>query len=440
MASEELEFANDPAGAVDSVGTGTGWRVLIIIGVLLASAFAWAAWAEVEQVTSGQGKVIPSRQLQTVESLEPGLVSEILVKEGSLVEAGQELIRIDDTGASSRQGELKGRLSALVAERARLRAHLSGAETLPMPAGLGAEEEAAFRDQQSVFRANVKRLTDQQTVRRSQLAQKQQSLAEAEAQAAQTQGLLNLANKELALIRRLFRRKAVPEIDFIRVQRESIKLAGDVKIWQATKTRLEAELDEARALVDADLVAFTADVTARLSTVNADLAVIEQTMVAATDIVNRTVLRAPVRGVVNKVNVAAINEVVRAGDSVVEIVPLDDRLLIEAQVRPQDIAFIRAGLEATIRISAFDYTRYGTLTGTVERIGADTITNENRETFYQVIIGTEAKGGKGVNRTGLDIIPGMVATVDIATGKRSVLEYLVKPILVLRDRALRDPR
>lgn len=151
MASEELEFANDPAGAVDSVGTGTGWRVLIIIGVLLASAFAWAAWAEVEQVTSGQGKVIPSRQLQTVESLEPGLVSEILVKEGSLVEAGQELIRIDDTGASSRQGELKGRLSALVAERARLRAHLSGAETLPMPAGLGAEEEAAFRDQQSVL-------------------------------------------------------------------------------------------------------------------------------------------------------------------------------------------------------------------------------------------------------------------------------------------------
>ncbi|MEM1038711.1 MAG: HlyD family type I secretion periplasmic adaptor subunit [Pseudomonadota bacterium] len=440
MAREDLEFANDPAGAVDSSGTGTGWRVLLVIGTLLACAIGWAAWAEVEQVTSGQGKVIPSSQVQAVESLEPGLVAEILIQEGSRVEAGQELIRIDDTGASSRQGELKGRQAALLAERARLRAHLEGDADLPMPDGLSTSAQAAFRDQQSVFRANVKRLADQQVVRRSQLAQKEQSLAEATAKAAQTQGLLNLANRELALIRRLFRRKAVPEIDFIRVQRESTKLSGDLKIWQATKARLEAEVAEARALVDADLVSFTADNTARLSTVNADLAIIEQTLLAATDTVERTVLRSPVRGVVNKVNVAAINEVVRAGDSVVEIVPLDDRLLIEAQIRPQDIAFIRAGLKATIRISAFDYTRYGTLSGTVERIGADTITNDNRETFYQVTIGTDGRESDGVNTADLDIIPGMIATVDIATGKRSVLEYLLKPILVLRDQALRDPR
>ncbi|MEL6735477.1 MAG: hypothetical protein AAFO98_06305, partial [Pseudomonadota bacterium] len=258
MAREDLEFANDPAGAVESVGTGTGWRVLLVIGTLLACAIGWAAWAEVEQVTSGQGKVIPSSQVQAVESLEPGLVAEILIQEGSRVEAGQELIRIDDTGASSRQGELKGRQAALLAERARLRAHLEGDTDLPMPDGLSTLAQAAFRDQQSVFRANVKRLADQQVVRRSQLSQKEQSLAEATAKATQTQGLLNLANRELALIRRLFRRKAVPEIDFIRVQRESTKLAGDLKIWDATKIRLEAEVAEARALVDADLVSFTA--------------------------------------------------------------------------------------------------------------------------------------------------------------------------------------
>lgn len=440
MARDDLEFANDANGAVDDVGGHSAWKVLLLIGFLLTTAIAWAAWAKVEQVTSGQGKVIPSRQVQAVESLEPGIVADIMVREGVIVEKGQELIRIDDTTASSRKGELAGRRAALVAERARLQAHLADSQTFDIPAGLTEDQAAPYRDQVSVFQANVKRLTDQTTVRRSQLAQKEQSLAEATASETQTRGLLNLANKELALIRRLFRRKAVPEIDFIRVQRESIKLAGDLKIWQATKARLAAEVQEARALVDADKISFLADVTARLSTVNADLTIVEQSLRAATDTVERTVLRAPVRGVVNKINVAAINEVVRAGDTVVEIVPIDDRLLIEAQIRPQDIAFIRAGLPATIRISAYDYTRYGTLKGTVERIGADTITNDNRETFYQVIIGTANRKDGSVSDQELQIIPGMVATVDIATGKRSILEYLVKPILVLRDRALRDPR
>ncbi len=440
MASEELEFANDPAGAIQSSGSGTGWRVLILIGLTIFSAIAWAGWANVEQVTSGQGRVIPSSQVQTVESLEPGLVAKILVREGDRVELGQELLRIDDTGASSRLGELNRRKDALTAEQARLRAELADADAFAIPATASQENLAFYTDQQAVFRSTRQKLNEQASVRRSQLAQKEQSLAEAIANTAKTSGLLALANKELALIKRLFRRKAVPEIDFIRVQRESIRLAGDLKIFEATRSRLEAEVAEARAMVSSEMIAFKAEATSRLSIVNADLAIVEQTLRAATDTVKRAVLRSPVKGVVNKVNVAAINEVVRAGDAIVEIVPLDDRLLIETQIRPEDIAFIRAGLPATIRISAFDYTRYGTLTGTVQRIGADTITNENRETFYQVVVSTDVEQQQDGGAAPLDIIPGMVATVDIATGKRSVLEYLMKPILVAKDRALRDPR
>lgn len=203
---------------------------------------------------------------------------------------------------------------------------------------------------------------------------------------------------------------------------------------------MQAEVDEAEALIGSEETAFLSEATTRLSKINADLAVVRQTLTAASDTVRRAVLRSPVKGVVNKVNVAAVNEVVRAGDSVVEIVPVDDTLLVETQIRPEDIAFIRAGLTATIRVSAFDYTRYGTMTGIVQRIGADTITNENRETFYQVVVSTDLNESVTDSSEQLEIIPGMIATVDIATGKRSVLEYLMKPILVLKDRALRDPR
>ncbi|MEP1208255.1 MAG: HlyD family type I secretion periplasmic adaptor subunit [Rhizobiaceae bacterium] len=440
MANEELEFANDPAGAVIATTSTPAWRVLLAIGCLIFVAIYWASEAEVEQVTTGQGKVIPSRQIQAVESFEPGIVAEIMIKVGDRVSRGQSLIRIDDTGAASRLGELRQRQASLAAERNRLRAQLTGAQTYVIEDVEDANLQRFYLDQQAVFVANRRKLDEQAAIRRQQLAQKEQSLAEAIASTNKTSGLLNLARKEEELIKRLFARRAIPEIDFIRVQRESVQLAGDLKIWEATKARLQAEVDEARALIGSEEVSFRSEATARLSIVNADLAIVEQTLRAASDTVRRAILRSPVNGIVNKVNVAAENEVVRAGDSVVEIVPIDDILLIETQIRPEDIAFIRAGLKATIRISAFDYTRYGTLQGTVLRIGADTITDENRETFYQIVVSTDIKetvpGGAGQ----LDIIPGMVATVDIATGKRSVLEYLMKPILVMKDRALRDPR
>ncbi|MCJ8310773.1 MAG: HlyD family type I secretion periplasmic adaptor subunit [Rhizobiaceae bacterium] len=440
MPTEDLEFANDPAGAIEAGGASTGWRVLLTIAALIAVGIFWADRAEVEQVTTGQGKVIPSSQVQTVESLEPGIVADILIKAGDRVTLGQELIRIDDTGAASKLGELSERQAALTAERNRLRAELAGETSYEMTDVSDAKFRQFYLDHLAVFEANRLQLDEQASIRRQQLVQKEQSLAEAIASAQKTEELLELARKEEQLIRRLFERKAIPEIDFLRVQKESTQLAGDLVIWKATKARLAAEVEEARALIGTEEVKFRAQATGRLSKVNADLAVVEQTLKAASDTVRRAVLRSPVNGIVNKVNVTAINEVVRAGDSVVEIVPVDDTLLVETQIRPEDIAFIRAGLKATIRISAFDYTRYGTMEGVVQRIGADTITNENRETFYQVVVSTEKdEAGSGGARR-LDIIPGMIATVDIATGNRTVLEYLLKPILVMRDRALRDPR
>jgi len=440
MANEELEFANDPLGAVASSGTSPAWRVVLTIGCAVAAAIFWADWAEVEQVTTGQGKVIPSSQIQTVESLEPGIVADIMIKAGDRVAEGQELIRIDDTGAAAKLGELRQRQASLTAEKLRIRAQMTGETEFKFPDTPDPAILEFYLDQRAVFTANRRKLDEEAAVRRQQYAQKQQSLAESVAGAEKISELLQLAEKEEALIRRLYERQAVPEIDYIRVQRETLRLAGDLKIAEATKARLEAEVEEAKALIGSEEVAFLSEATTRLSKINADLAVVRQTLTAASDTVRRAILRSPVKGVVNKLNVTAINEVVRAGDAIVEIVPVDDTLLVETQIRPEDIAFIRAGLTATIRVSAFDYTKYGTMSGIVQRIGADTITDENRETFYQVVVSTDLTESVSDQSGQLEIIPGMIATVDISTGKRSVLEYLLKPILVLKDRALRDPR
>lgn len=439
MANDELNFANDARGAVDYSARSSTWLVLLVVGLALVLASVWAAWAKVQQVSSGEGKVIPSRQVQVVESLEPGIVAQIMVSEGDLVEEGQGLVRIDDTGSSSRQGELHRREAALTAELHRLSAHAAEAVTYDIPIDADETIRPFYRDQRAQFLANRRRLDEQAAIRQKQLDQKMQGLAEAEATAESKKSLLALADRELKLIKRLFQRKAVPEIDYIRVQRQSISLRGDLKIWVATKGRLNAEIEEAKVLLRAEESQFLAEVSSRISTVNSELAVVQQTLRAATDRVRRAVLRAPVTGVINKLNVAAINEVVKAGTSVAEIVPVDGNLLVEVKVRPEDIAFISPGLKATIRITAYDYTRFGTLMGTVERIGADTITDQEGRTFYQVVVSRDAPL-EGEASDALQIIPGMIATVDITTGDRTVLEYLLKPIVVLKDRALRDPR
>lgn len=439
MADDELNFANDAMGAVDYSSRSSAWLVLLLIGLTLVAAIGWASWAVVQQVTTGEGKIIPSSHVQVVESLEPGIVAQIMVKEGDRVKKSQPLLRIDDTGSSSRLGELHRRQAALNAELHRLNAHIAKQKTYQIPTDVAAEDVAFYQNQSDVFLANRRRLDEQLEIRKKQLQQKKQAYAEAVNAAKSSKAQLQLANRELKLIRRLYKRKAVPEIDLIRVQKQSAKLNGDLKTWKSAKLRLQAEIDEAELLIGAEESVFLAEVSTRISKISAEISIVEQTMRAASDTVRRAVLRSPVDGIINKLNVAGLNEVVKAGTAVAEIVPIDDTLLVEVKIRPEDVGFIRPGLPATIRVTAYDYTRYGTLTGKVERIAADTTTDRDNQTFYRVIVSRQA-GDNDSQAEKLDIIPGMVATVDITTGDRTVLDYLMKPILVLKDRALRDPR
>lgn len=437
MFDEGLDFANDARAAVENSGMPRAWLLVGAVAAFLAAGVGWATIARIERITSGEGRVISSSRLQVVQSLEPGIVAEILVAEGDTVAAGQNLIRIDDTGAAARLGELSQQQIALRAEIDRLNAQARGESAYDPPPTGDDGRNAADRGEAAVFAADRRRNEEQKAIRRQQLEQRRQGFLEAEATQRKTAEGLALVKRELDLTRSLFERKAVPEIELLRIQRQESEMRGDLAILQAARPRMEAEIAEAQSLIEAEDAALRAAALTRLAKATGELAVVAQSLRAAEDRVKRAVLKAPVAGVVNRLGVATIGEVVAAGINVVEIVPIEDQLTIETRIRPQDIAFIRPGLPATIRLSAYDYARYGTLAGIVERIGADTITDENRQTFYKVIVAT--RRGEEAQGSGIVIKPGMIATVDIAAGDRSVLEYFLRPVLAIRDRSLREP-
>ncbi len=434
MSSKDLEFANNARNAVEQTKIKGAWPLLFFIILGLVAAVAWAAWAKVEQVSSGLGKVIPSTQIQLVENLEPGIVREINVSAGDLVSKGQILLRVDDTASRSKLGEFKQKQLALSAEVHRLTLQINASKTYQSPDAVDERAIIFHRDQEAIFISEKLQLEERISILESQLLQKRQLMLEAEATIDKQTAALKLAERELTLTKRLFAKKAVPELEYLRIQRIVADLKGEIAIMGASKIRISAEVAEAEKKIEAETSMYVAKARERVSAVNADLSVVSESLKAADDRVKRSEFLSPVSGIVNKVNVATIGEVVPSGATLVEIVPADDTLLIEARIRPEDIAFIRPQLKAIVRLTAYDYTKFGTLEGIVERIGADTITDENNETFYQVVIATDEIPEH------LKIIPGMIATVDISTGDRTVLEYLLKPVLRVRDEAFRDPK
>lgn len=440
MADLELDFANDARAAASEVSQGRPWLLLAVIAAMLAGAVLWAANTDVGLTATGIGRVIPSSQVQLVQSLEPGIVAKISARTGDRVTAGQELVQIDATGSLSELGELHQQELALTAEFDRLNAQTRGEDAFfVLPETIDKEARLFYADQLSIFEAEQQKLKEQALVRRQQLEQRRQNLREGEATARKQAESLRLMERELELMRSLFEKKAVPEIEYLRIQRTVAELRGDLDIWEASRERLKAEISESTTLLEAEQSAFLADVRARISRTNAQLSVVRESLKAASDRVRRTVLRAPVDGIVNKLTVASIGEVIQAGVNVAEVVPVDDTLLIETRIRPQDVAFIKPGAAATIRLTAYDYTKFGTLAGTVERIGADTIADADGDTYYQVIVRADFENFASDERR-IQVIPGMVATVDISNGSRTILEYLVRPILKIRDQALREPR
>ncbi|MGI9475631.1 MAG: HlyD family type I secretion periplasmic adaptor subunit [Hyphomicrobiaceae bacterium] len=436
-ARDDLDFANDVRQALEQRAPRGAWMALLTIAAMMAAALAWASWAELEEVTSGQGRVIPSRQTQVVQTLEGGIAREILVREGDLVDAGQVLMRIDDTGFASRLGEIRQKGWALEAEKSRLLAEANGLEKIAFPGSLTVAARAAVDAQRESFRARRLQLDSEIGVLRQQLRQREQAVVELEASRAKLRATLKPLRREVTLTTRLKRSGAVPEIDLLRLQREAAALEGELAVVKASLPRATSAIDEVRRRIGNARAIFAAGARERLTQVRTELAVIDETVKAANDRVLRTALKAPVRGVINKLNVTTLGAVVQPGRDLIEIVPLDDALRIETRIRPRDVAFIHPDQNASVKLTAYDFLIYGALQGRVERISADTIADEKGDAFYRVIVKT-TKNHLDVNGKKLPIIPGMVASVDIQTGEKTVLDYLLKPVLRARHEAMRE--
>src|SRR5437868_5058419 len=360
------------------------------------------------------GRLVPSRQTQVVQSLEGGIVGDILVQEGSIVQQGQSLMRIEDTKFASEFGEIRERRAAMAARVARLEAEARGRSEVTFPDQLDKVVPAAVATETSVFNMRSQKVAQDIDVLNQQVAR--------------LNGTLKLLDRELALTRKLYEQKVVPEIEMLRLDRQATEMRGQLAEAQSKIANITASF---RSQADEDLAKS-----------RGDLAVLDENIKSAQDRVRRTDLKAPVHGIVNKLNVTTIGAVVQPGANVMDIIPLDDSLLVEGKIKPQDIAFIRPDQDAVVKISAYDSSVYGHLDGKVERISADTIVDdkektERPETFYRVMVRTE-KNHLGTETNPLPIIPGMVTTVEILTGEKSVLDYLLKPARTLRSDALRE--
>ncbi|MEM8729897.1 MAG: HlyD family type I secretion periplasmic adaptor subunit [Pseudomonadota bacterium] len=436
--SVEQEFINSTASMAGRTRSDrSASRLLLIIALGLAGFFYWASTSDLEMVTRGTGRVIPTSRVQIVQSLEGGIVQTINVREGDLVDRGQVLMQIDDTGVAAQQGELEEREGALLAEQARLQAEAAFQSQVTFPEGLVEIIPLATAAELELFLSRRAQLESELAILNDQLVQRRSEFTEQQASQEKRNKVITPLREEIALTETLTASGAVPRIQYLRLQSQLAELEGDLLIGEATLERLQSTIAQAENEIAAARSSYALNARQRLARLQVELAVVQETLRAASDRVQRTQLRAPVRGTINALPITTIGAVVRPGQAVAEIVPADDGLLIEADIRPQDVAFLAPGAPASVKISAYDYLTYGDLPGKVERIGADTIANADGVELFRVVVRTE-RNYLGSDDDPLPISPGMIASIDIGTGNRTVLDYIIRPIQRARYEALRE--
>lgn len=403
------------------------------LGIVLVLAVLWAGLSEIDEITKGEGKVIPSKQLQIMQSLDGGIVSEILVQEGQVVEPGQILVNIDTTRFDSSVKENRVQYLALLARAARLRALAEGVAFIPPPEAV-AEAPKTVEEELRAYEASTSTLNAQLAIAQQQLVQRQQELVEMRAKREQASRAYDLTAKELAYTKPLLKDGAVSEVELLRLERETGRFLGEREMAGAQISRTQSAIGEASRKVQEITLNFQSETRKELSETLAKLNMSSAGGVGLADKVDKSALRSPVKGTVKRLLVNTVGGVVQPGRDIVEIVPLEENLLLEAKVLPKDIAFLRPGDRALVKFTAYDFSIYGGLDAKLEFIGADSVTDEKGNTFYTVRVRTEkSKLGEG-----LPIIPGMVAEVDIITGQKSILSYLLKPVLKAKQAAFTE--
>ena len=452
---EHIDFIDDKSAAL-LLSTPKSARILLwVIILFFILATFWASFAKLDKVTTGSAKVIPSSQLQVVQNLEGGIVKQVLIKEGQSVEKGQKLLLIDDTLFQSNYREKSQDLASLKADSIRLRQIIKNitirssqpnwTERVQLQSGalLFDSDFAALHpklvlQQKNEYHDVMSNLQNQLNLTAQQVKQKQQELNETKSRINSLASNYKITQREYNMTKPLAEEGVVPEIELLKLQRSMNDSRRDLTSARMKLPVTESEIQETVYKYINIASDFRAKTQQELSDVSNKLSSMSEIQIGLEDKVSRTVVTSPVKGTIQKVYVNTIRGVIQPGMDLIEIVPTEDTLLIETKIAPQDIGFLYPGLKAIIKFTAYDFTNYGGLTGTLETISADTIQDEEGNSFYQVRIRTDQSDLKDSNGDTLPIIPGMTASADIITGKRTVLDYLLKPVLKAKQTALRE--
>ncbi len=414
-----------PRGAKLAIWLSLGALVVLIV---------WAALAKIDEVTRGDGKVIPSSQNQIVQSLDGGIVSEIFVKEGQSVEKGELLLKIDPTRFVSSLRENRSQYLSLLAKAARLTALAEGRDYVPPPEAQEAVPDVVEQERQA-FLSKKLELDASVGVARQQMTQRSQELNEVRARREQASQSYDLTARELEVTRPLANTGAVSDVELLRLERDVARYRGERDAANAQIPRIQASIGEAQRKIQEVELQMKNQARSELSETSGKLGALSEGSVGLADRVKQAEVRAPMRGTVKQLFVHTIGGVVQPGKEIIEVVPSEDALLLQARVQPRDIAFLRPGQPALVKFTAYDFSTYGGLVGTLEHIGADTVVDEKGNAFYEVRVRTK---NATIGDKHLPIIPGMVAEVDILTGKKSILAYLLKPVLRAKAAALTE--
>lgn len=410
--------------------------MMVVICGFFIIFFLWATFANLEETTRGEGKIIPSKEVQKLSSLEGGIIQEVLIKEGDEVKAGQIVARLSEVAVGSELGSGEARYLGLMATVARLQAEVAG--TPPeFPAEVMEKAPHAVSEELAAYRANLDKINGQTIILQQQKSQRAQELSELQIKSNDLSGQTALAREEKAMVEPLVARGSAPKMELLQIERT-------IKERQTEQNSVNSAIPRARsAIAEADArikdLESTAKATAQteLAAKMVEMESIKKGLVGVADRKSRTEIKSPVNGYVKDVKVYTVGGVVQPGQDFIEIVPKDDQLLVEARIKPKDIAFLYPDQPAMVKISAYDFSVYGGLPGKVVGISPDAVTDEKGESFYQVRILTTENSLKRKGEI-LPIIPGMVATVDILTGEKTVMEYLLKPFVKTLDSSLNE--
>lgn len=427
----------DPLAGLLATRKAPGWRTAAgLVALLLAAGIGWSAVAQLDEVSVAVGEVVPQSKVKVIQHLEGGIITEFYVREGDLVTPGTPLVQIDLAATAINKQEIEVRLDSFMMARARYTAEASGAE-LELPEEVAARRPDLAAGERAAFLARRSELEKQVGVLEDQVEQRRQEIREFEAKQASLASSLRLAREKLALSSQLLKDNLTPKLEHLALQSEVQGLEGERAVIAQSIPRARSALAEAEKRVEEETLRFRREAQEGIAEAELNIARTRELLSDATDQELRTEVKSPIEGVVKNMRYSTIGGVVKAGEPIMDIVPTGDTLIIEARLDPVDRGYVREGQTATVKVSTYDYARYGGLEGTVTHVAPDSTTPEQEPPYFRVLVET-SRDHLGAEPGQFAITPGMQATVDIHTGTRSVLEYLLKPVLKIKHEAFRE--